>query len=232
MSDVAQWQSMLRNMREKNVYREAGGIVADLDAASKAVAAKVGGAAGTFKGTKDAGRATEKVMQDYGGDWWRIKDLARCTIVVDSRAKALQAVAECESFFRPVNGWSYVETKHPPQKPDGYSDWKVIVSRHGSKAEVQINTKSMIYAKDMPFFLQTCAADLSMMKATYALPGGLGHWFYEIARTNRGLPMEAAADAAGIPYYSYFRSEPPDPKLAAAARAALASLPPPPVLHA
>jgi hypothetical protein len=63
--------------------------------------------------------------------------------------------------FVASNGWGYVGTKPPKgsDNPCGYSDWKVIVSRRGYMAELQVNTKALIYAKSMSSFRRTCADD-------------------------------------------------------------------------
>lgn len=235
-SDVAAWQSMVQKFRKKAVFREAEPIVADLDAAVQAITqilAREGilAVGAVAKGVKGDDRAAEKVATEYGGDWWLIKDLARGTIAIDSARQADAVMQAVIDYCTPSNGWSFHDKKLPRDNPKGYSDWKVFVRRHGNVAEIQVNTKAMLWAKDMSFFMANLKDSAPEMKARFGMvPGGLGHWFYELTRA-AGSPHAAAADAAGVAYYDYFRSDPPSMMKGQAARAALAALPPPPLHH-
>ena len=59
------------------------------------------------------------------------------------------------------------EKKPKKNDPKGYSDWKVIVSKNGFLAEVQINTKNLLYAKDLPFFRAVWYARLGENDAAF-----------------------------------------------------------------
>jgi hypothetical protein len=204
-----EWQSKVHDIKRKYAYDAAETTITALGTMANVVAAAFGAVAATSATVKGMERATEKVMDfgkgGYGGDWWLIKDLARCTIAVDDDMtgwKVFHAIRD--KYFVASNGWGFAEWKPKPEAPSGYSDWKVIVRRQGSLAEIQINTKNLLYAKDLPFFRKVCPADEAMMKARYFVPGGLGHKLYEISRSHG--PRADAADAAGILYYDYFRN--------------------------
>ena len=71
----------------------------------------------------------------------------------------------------------------------------------GYLAEVQVNTKPMIYAKSLSGFRRTCARDEARMKARFIVPGGLGHQMFVIYREGVGSLRGAAAAAASNLYY-------------------------------
>jgi hypothetical protein len=152
-------------------------------------------------------RAQAKVTEKYEGDWMGIKDMSRVTIVIENRSLVETVLTKVKNYFNPGNGWGYVETKYPKgdDDPCGYSDWKIIVTRKGYKAEIQINTKAMIYAKSMSSFKKVCPNDWEKMKTKYALPGGLGHQLFVIWRQNKAANGHIAKISTR--YYDYFRSD-------------------------
>lgn len=204
-----EWQSKVHDIKRTHAYAYADKTMEALRETANAVAAANNCVAATSNTVKGLARATEKVMEfgegAYNGDWWAIKDLARCTIAVNDDAQGAKVFHDCiNKFFIASNGWSVREQKPKKSDPKGYSDWKVIVSRNGSLAEVQINTKNLLYAKDLPFFRAVCPGDEGAMKARYMpVPGGIGHLLYEWSRVPG--PRAQAADALGLRYYAHFR---------------------------
>lgn len=95
---------------------------------------------------KSQKRATEKVMNDYDGDWTRLKDMVRATIAVETVDQVREAVKELEAAgiklaAKPKDNISTV-------KPEGYRDLNLLVMLpNGMPAELQINVKAMVAAK-------------------------------------------------------------------------------------
>jgi hypothetical protein len=108
-------------------------------------------------GLKQAGdgikRTTEKVEEDYDGDWSRISDLVRCTLAVDDLHDMADTMASLEA-----SGMKVAQVpKNTFLKPTsmGYCDVNLIVTmKNGVQAEVQLNVKDMIQAKNVahPFY--------------------------------------------------------------------------------
>lgn len=102
-----------------------------------------------LKGEK---RADEKVAQKYGGDYSRLHDVVRATIAVDSKDEIPRAVDALRKNME-KKGWKLAEVDNRMEKPlpSGYRDiatkWE---SPKGYVTEIQINTKSMIRAKEGP----------------------------------------------------------------------------------
>lgn len=96
---------------------------------------------------KRDGRATEKVNADYGGDWSKLLDVVRCTVAVDNMddmADVIAALKErgMEPVQRPKN-------KFGRPTESGYRDLNFVVRMpNGIAAEVQINVKDMLRAKN------------------------------------------------------------------------------------
>ena len=226
MIDLSGLQGAQQKVMGRIVTGAALEIQMELGAEAEIIARQIGGTCDIPGQAKGQPRAQQKVTEKYGGDWLGIKDMSRCTIVVEDNARCIAAVEAIRRHFVASNGWGYVETKQPKGSDDpcGYSDWKVIVSRRGYMAELQINTKAMIYAKSMSSFRRTCSDQEGAMKAKFIVPGGLGHQIFVIYRNNSFNNLGAAAAAASNVYYDYFRSEPPIATKGVAARAAIAGL--------
>jgi hypothetical protein len=226
MIDLASLRAKQQQVMGRIVTGAALDIQHELGAVAAVVAQKVGGVCDIPQKAKGSERAQQKVNQKYDGDWLGIKDMSRCTIIVDDTARCREAVDAVRRHFVASNGWGYVETKPPKgsEDPCGYSDWKVIVERRGYLAEIQINTKAMIYAKSISSFRKTCANEEAKMKAKFIVPGGLGHQMFVVYRDNAWNERGAVAAAASNLYYDYFRSEPPLAEKGWAARKAVFGL--------
>lgn len=181
--------------------------------------------------SKNIEDARKKVQGDYGGDWLEIKDMARCTVVLETEELCAKAVFLIEQHFIARNGWSVFQKKITLAANDdgGYSGQTVFVATGGSKGEIQINNPALMYAKSLDQFLKNpvLGAMLPRLKATYSMvPGGLGHRLYVGFRRPFSAhvdPGKKFADASRI-YYNYFRSSPPDMNLGRAAQAAILPL--------
>jgi hypothetical protein len=196
------------------VNRAAQDMQVRLVAETKEVEAMITGAAVLVPptGTKDLEAARVKVNAKYGGDWLEIKDMARCTLVVEWPTQIETAIRLVRARFRASNGFAVIEEKVTLAAEDsaGYSGNSVIVSSGGSTGEIQINTPAMMYAKSLPEFLAAMPDKEAHMKATYPqVPGGLGHFLYETHRDKRksDAVRQRYGNASRL-YYNYFRSFP------------------------
>jgi hypothetical protein len=226
---LAELRSKQAQIMSSIVGRGAQALQGRLVAETRKVAATIMGAVVlTPPGAKGVDRATEKVNGKYGGDWLEIKDMARCTLVVDSPMLIDNAIKLVRARFRASNGWSVIEEKVTLSTEDdaGYSGNTVFVSSGGDKGEIQINTPPMMYAKSLHEFRVALPAKEALMKASYPLvPGGLGHLLYETVRDQRKPEnVRLAYGKASRLYYNYFRSFPVSMHRGMVARDAIGAL--------
>lgn len=217
----------------KVVDRGAQALQGRLVVETKKVAATIKGAVVLVPptGAKSIKRASEKVNTDYKGDWLEIKDMARCTLVVESPMLLDTAINAVRAHFRASNGFTVFEEKITlgALNTAGYSGITVFVSSGGNKGEIQINTPALMYAKSLKEFRDALPQLEAMMKATYPLvPGGLGHTLYESHRdkTKTEEVRRRYGNASKL-YYNYFRSFPPNMNWGMMARDAVSKLIPP-----
>ncbi len=94
---------------------------------------------------KSQGRAADKVRNDYGGDWSRIKDIVRGTYLTDSPESARNLLAKMQKSMDVVD----VKDKFKKPTDAGYRDMNVVVRLpSGHLAEFQINVRAMLQAKE------------------------------------------------------------------------------------
>jgi hypothetical protein len=123
--------------------REKGGF----DAALSAIAEDVGGKP-MLASLKKPQKAVGKILEDYGGDASKIKDLLRGTVAVDSIEGAQQAVAQIFRNFDVLPSGRR-NLFDPNTKPiDGYRDAKFNVRVNGHVAEIQVGIPEMLAVKD------------------------------------------------------------------------------------
>jgi hypothetical protein len=108
------------------------------------------------EGRKGMYRANQKVRDDYGGNWNRLTDIVRCTIAVDSLDDMHNVMKSLDA-----SGMKVAQTpKNRFLKPtdEGYMDVNLVVTlKNGTHAEVQLNIKDMMRAKNdgHPFYETT-----------------------------------------------------------------------------
>lgn len=102
-------------------------------------------------GLKGEKRASEKVNGKYGGDWSRLTDVIRATVAVGSKSEIPGAVDAVRKEMAD-HGWHIAEkpdNRIENPTPGGYRDLNLLFrSSTGHLAEIQINTKAMIRAKE------------------------------------------------------------------------------------
>jgi hypothetical protein len=209
MQDIkAKAQQKIHN----DVFRDATGSKAEIDAVGAVIAKKYGGFVSTA-GIKSEERAGVKVASDYAGDWLSIKDLARMTLIVPQSDNLPHVLNDLKKEFSASKGRGVIDVKivEADRDPCGYSSTTVFVrTSNGRPGEIQINTPPIIYAKQHQRSVVNSIGQDNYLKVkmTYQLQGGLGHIFYEIYRAN----LPGAADAAELSrsYYQFFRNRIPD----------------------
>jgi nicotinamidase-related amidase len=164
-------------------------------------------------------RADKKVQGQYAGEWKKIGDLNRCTLVVPAASKLGEAFRRTRDHFMVTRHGSRLQflrgKEHQindPLNPCGYSGSTVFIRTAGShemKGEIQINYPPMMFAKQTKEFVDTFGqGEAGKMRMRYApVPGGLGHQMYEEWQKQETTPTGLAHAAASMKYYDYFRSE-------------------------
>jgi hypothetical protein len=229
-----EWMAKQRQIMGKIVDRGAHALQDRLFNETKGVAARIAKDLNIFatalappSGAKDIETARAKVNRDYGGDWLSIKDMARCTLVVQSEKYLNKAVFYVKAHFRASNGWSVFEEKVTVGALDvaGYSGLTIFVSSGGNKGEIQVNTPPLMYAKSLSMFRKSLGSMEQHMRASYPLVhGGLGHKLYEVYRVQPQTSIGRAHAHASKLYYNYFRSDPANALWGMAARDAINAL--------
>jgi hypothetical protein len=93
-------------------------------------------------------RAAEKVVAKYRGDYGKLWDVVRATIVVDAVDQVPAAIAALKARAKVVEVENTLDPKGPPKVAEGYRDANVILEIDGLRAEVQINIPYMLAAKE------------------------------------------------------------------------------------
>lgn len=157
------------------LYAQAEVVKPEFDRVLRDAGAKIGAGERSFKdalqGDRPAvitaplkaadGRATEKVEGKYKGDWGRLKDVVRGSIVVPSEGDLQAGLEAIEAAVRENPGWKIVgvENRYTLEAGSrvntgangfGYRDVSMhLVSPEGHVAELQLNTNSMMRAKEL-----------------------------------------------------------------------------------
>lgn len=132
--------------RMLELYRRAEEEKPKFDATLRELAESVGATLKTAE-LKGTDRAVAKVLNDYGGDASRIKDLLRATIKADSVEAAQRAVAGIFEKFTVLKEGRRNLLDPSKNTIDGYRDAKFNVEVNGHIAEIQVNIPSMLAAK-------------------------------------------------------------------------------------
>lgn len=156
------------------IYSKAPAAKSEIDSIADKIAEMSGGQVAKAP-IKSQERAIQKIMNDYGGDTTKIKDLARNTIIV-SPEKMDSVVAELSK--RGAN----IKVIDGATDPLGYSGINsTIKTQAGIIGEVQVNTPAMIYAKESETTARALLGDdlYNSIASKSGIPGGQGHELYE-----------------------------------------------------
>lgn len=154
---------------------------------------------------KSKGSIERKVASDYGGDYSRVKDSVRNTIVLP-QGEIEAAVKEMKADPRFT-----VKQQFHDKDPLGYSGTiATFRADNGLLAEIQVNSPEMIYAKEAKVdAMRTLGKGVykTIQKKAGGLEGGKGHKFYEDWRKMKietdALEMKAI-EKKSKDYYSKF----------------------------
>jgi uncharacterized membrane protein YkoI len=185
----------------EEIYAKAGAAKAEIDALADDIASQYGGAVAKAP-IKSRERALQKIMNDYGGDATRIKDLARNTIIVD--ADKVSSVA-AELAKRGAN----VKVIDGSLDPLGYSGVNSsMMTKAGITGEIQVNSPEMIFAKEPEALARNLLGSetYDAVAAKTGVPGGMGHTLYEDWRVmdSNTSAAQAIADKSKA-YYNAIR---------------------------
>lgn len=160
----------------KKAYQEAPLAKKEIDTTANIIAKKYNGIVAEAP-LKKQEKVLFNIKNKYNGDFGRVSDIARNTIIVD-KEKAAKVFSELS------NGKSYFSGKFvdPKTDPLGYFGYNTkFRASNGHIAEIQINTPSMIYAKEPA---ESAIAQLgkelyNKLNKQYNGTGGKGHKYYD-----------------------------------------------------
>lgn len=149
----------------------------EIDAKADAIANALGGTVAKAP-IKSKERALEKMMNDYSGEAGELKDLARNTIIVPNHKidDAVEMLKAEGAKVKVIDG-----------KSDdlGYSGVNsTLKTESGIRAEIQVNSPEMIYAKEPKNLAKTLLGhkQYDEIATKVGLEGGKGHQYYEAWR--------------------------------------------------
>ena len=129
-------------------YESAERVLPTFEAGLGEIAAAVGGRP-IVAPLKGAGRASAKVMSDYGGDASRVADLVRGTVEVPLQTDADAVVEQLRARYgEPVKLKDSMDPGKPAPFANGYRDINSVWMIDGEPVEVQINVPEMLAAKE------------------------------------------------------------------------------------
>jgi hypothetical protein len=183
------------------IYSKAPAAKLEIDTMADEIADMFGGHVAKAP-IKSQERALQKIMNEYGGEAARIKDLARNTIIV-SPDKVDSVVAEL------AQRGAKVKVIDGATDPLGYSGVNsTIKTQAGIVGETQVNTPAMIYAKESEPMARALLGDnlYSSIATNSGMPGGQGHVLYEQWRVLPSSdPGRSALEAESKAYYNAVR---------------------------
>jgi hypothetical protein len=173
---------------------------------------------------KSKQRAQEKVVNDYGGDWYDLKDVIRMTLILSSEEDLKALVEHLEKKCRPSNNLGLIkkEFKKATESPCGYSGLNCVVLLGNQRpAEIQANVPRVMYGQFSPEVFEQIVGKETATKiqSKYVVPGGLGHLLYEIYRVRPKEKVGLQAATVSTDYFNYLRGKPDPAKLAALQKA-------------
>lgn len=182
--------------------KEAGPYV---DGIATSVAVKYGGTV-TPINYKSQDSIERKVFGEYSGDFSRLKDSVRTTIVVPED----QVDNVLREFEKDPNNKIKRQGRDKPD-PMGYTGNIVnFVAPNGLVAEIQVNSPNIIFGKEEEKNARMILGNVlyDQIKEVSNIPGGLGHAFYEKHRVlNLSTEIDTAVELekASTAYYNSLR---------------------------
>jgi len=165
---------------------------------------------------KNRHRASEKVVGEYGGDWYDLKDVVRMTIITPSLRVTKKVQAKIRAMFglgvgRPGLGLIKDIEVNAGSDPCGYSGANFVVRLSNRRpAEIQVNIPVMIYGKEKEKNSKTILGEKQFydIKGRFIIEGGRGHTLYEMYRVDKAGPIGKEAAYLSSRYYNFLRGFP------------------------
>lgn len=211
-AQLAQIRAKAQEGIARRMFNDAGNTDSQLRSLGTAIADKCG-CLPVFGPIKDKERAGQKVANDYGGDWYDLKDAVRMTIVAPTGAQLRQVQATIRVMCVPSNGYSILKDFEttPATNACGFSGLNFVISLPGGRpGEIQANIPEVIYgqASEERFRKTIGAAKHGEIKTRFGIDGGIGHALYEVWRVAPTTPAALRAAAISRAYYDYLRGQP------------------------
>jgi hypothetical protein len=174
------------------------------------------GCKASYAPLKDRGTAEDKVIRDYGGDWYDLKDVVRMTIITPSLRVTKKVQAKIRAMFglgvgRPGLGLIKDIEVNAGSDPCGYSGANFVVRLSNRRpAEIQVNIPVMIYGKEKEKNSKTILGEKQFydIKGRFIIEGGRGHTLYEMYRVDKAGPIGKEAAYLSSRYYNFLRGFP------------------------
>jgi hypothetical protein len=161
---------------------------------------------------KNRHRASEKVVGEYGGDWYDLKDVVRMTIIAPSVAELRGVQARIRKECVPQKGKGIIKDTEvfAQVHPCGYSGLIFVVRLpNGRPGEIQVNIPEIIYGKEKErVALPGLGAHYHSIKCRFGIEGGRHHVLYEIYREAPAGAIGREAAQVSKLYLNYLRGLP------------------------
>ncbi|WP_434777393.1 hypothetical protein [Neisseria sp. Ec49-e6-T10] len=202
VADLAKLTNKLDIESFQKFYKMAPEAKIEIDNIAEKIATKYDGVVAKAP-IKSESRAIEKIVNEYDGDYLRIKDLARNTIVVDEKNIG-QVVQDLK------NSGAQIKVINSVDNPMGYGGVNsTIKTSTGLTAEIQVNSPAMIYAKESEEVAKTILGKelYEQMATKTGLPGGEGHKLYEQWRVTSDINLKVKLEEVSRKYYDDIRGK-------------------------
>lgn len=164
----------IKKVNVNEVMRNARVAGPQIDELANQVAKKYG-ATVTPINFKSEASIVRKVNDEYGGDFSKLADAARNTIVTQGNIDKI--IADLQASGQVVK----IKKQIASSDPLGYSGTIVNVKSGNVISEIQINTPEIIYGKEKEAIARGLIGDkkYDQIKKKTGIQGGLGHTYYE-----------------------------------------------------
>lgn len=186
-------------------YKEAPLAKTEIDTIASKIAKKYNGTLASAP-LKKQEKVIFNINNKYAGDYSRVSDIARNTIIVspEDAPKVFKELQKNPNYF----SGKFIDPKTDPLGYSGYNT-KYRAS-NGHIAEIQINTPEMIYAKEPA---ESAIAQLgnklyNQLNKQYNGIGGKGHLYYDEwakARASQNISQANKIEKTSSSYYNLFR---------------------------
>lgn len=186
-------------------YKEAPLAKTEIDNIASKIAKKYNGTLASAP-LKKQEKVIFNIKNKYAGDYSRVSDIARNTIIVspEDAPKVFKELQKNPNYF----SGKFVDPKTDPLGYFGYNT-KYRAS-NGHIAEIQINTPEMIYAKEPAesAIKQLGNKLYNQLNKQYNRIGGKGHLYYDEwakARASQNISQANKIEKTSSSYYNLFR---------------------------